>query len=107
MRALALLAVEVALEALMVAFAFMFTFAFTLQHPSLCPLLGSASMAKRGVAMRLDAPWPGGLDDFDVVRRFAAIEEQGEMQKEQALVEQDVVNDMSQPTPLEMGMDSE
>lgn len=45
-----------------------------------------------------------GLDDYDIIRRFAAVQEQGEMQKEQAMVEQDVVNDMSQPSPLEMGM---
>ena len=45
-----------------------------------------------------------GLDDYDIIRRFAAVQEQGEMQKEQAMVEQDVVNEMSQPSPLEMGM---
>lgn len=45
-----------------------------------------------------------GLDDFKLVKRFAAIHEAGESQKESALVEQDVANDLSQPTPLEMGM---
>lgn len=45
-----------------------------------------------------------GLDDFQIIEKFAAVKEQGEMQKESAMVEQDVVNDMSQPTPLEMGM---
>lgn len=48
-----------------------------------------------------------GLDDFEIIRRFAAVQEQGEMQKESAMVEQDVVNDMSQPTPMEMGLEDE
>ena len=43
-----------------------------------------------------------GLDDFGLVKRFAAIHEQGESQKEMALVEQDTVNTLSKPTGMEM-----
>lgn len=48
-----------------------------------------------------------GLDDFQIVSKFAAMDEQAEMQKEQMLVQQDAARTMSEPSSIELAMEAE
>ncbi len=45
-----------------------------------------------------------GLDEFGIIKKFAAIEEQGGAEKASAAVEQDLVESLSQPTAREMSL---
>lgn len=49
----------------------------------------------------------GGLTDFKVVKKFAALAEQGEAQQKQAMVQQDTVSALSQPTAEELALEDE
>jgi len=67
-------------------------------HPIIAGHVNSYNLAKAISEL-------SGLEEYGIISKFAAIDEQGEAEKRSMLVQQDLVQSMEQETPTEMGME--